>query len=136
MGNIRRGIVTFTKAQCSASVATVADFALTIVLAKFCHMWYADATLLGAIFGGIVNCSINYRWVFHALDMKKKYVALRYLLVWIGSIALNTYGTYALTEASGMNFVLSKAIVAVAVAVIWNYQMQRVFVFHANRQKE
>ena len=136
MGNIRRGIVTFTKAQCSASVATVADFALTIVLAKFCHMWYADATLLGAIFGGIVNCSINYRWVFHALGMKKKYVALRYLLVWIGSIALNTYGTYALTEASGMNFVLSKAIVAVAVAVIWNYQMQRVFVFHANRQKE
>ena len=99
-------------------------------------MWYADATLLGAIFGGIVNCSINYRWVFHALGMKKKYVALRYLLVWIGSIALNTYGTYALTETSGMNFVLSKAIVAVAVAVIWNYQMQRVFVFHANRQKE
>lgn len=136
MGNIRRGIVTFAKAQCSASVATVADFALTIVLAKLCHMWYADATLLGAIFGGIVNCSINYRWVFHALGMKKKYVALRYLLVWIGSIALNTYGTYALTEASGMNFVLSKAIVAVAVAVIWNYQMQRVFVFHANRLEE
>ena len=55
MGNIRRGIVTFTKAQCSASVATVADFALTIVLAKFCHMWYADATLLGAIFGGTIT---------------------------------------------------------------------------------
>ena len=84
MGNIRRGIVTFTKAQCSASVATVADFALTIVLAKFCHMWYADATLLGAIFGGIVNCSINYRWVFHALGMKKKYVALRHLCPYRG----------------------------------------------------
>lgn len=136
MGNIKRGIVTFGKAQCSASVATAADFALTIILARLCRLWYADATLLGAIFGGIVNCSINYRWVFHALGMKKKYVALRYMIVWVGSIALNTYGTYKLTEASGMNFVVAKAIVAVAVAVLWNYQMQRVFVFHANRKEK
>lgn len=133
MGNIRKGILTFVKAQCSASVATVADFALTIVLAKLCHVWYADATLVGAIFGGMVNCSINYRWVFHAIGMKKKYVALRYVIVWTGSIALNTFGTYKLTEATGIDFVISKAIVAVAVAVLWNYQMQRVFVFHANK---
>ena len=53
-------------AQCSALVATCFDFLLTIVLARFAHMWYAYATLLGAIFGGIVNCCINYRWVFHA----------------------------------------------------------------------
>ena len=97
-------------AQCSALVATCFDFLLTIVLARFAHMWYAYATLLGAIFGGIVNCCINYRWVFHAFGLKKKYIALRYLIVWMGSIAV-------------------KAIVAVAVAVLWNYQMQRYFVF-------
>ena len=136
MGNIRRGIVTFTKAQCSASVATVADFALTIVLAKFCHMWYADATLLGAIFGGIVNCSINYRWVFNAIGMKKSYVALRYVCVWVVSIALNTMGTYQLTQATGIDFIIVKAVVAVLVAVLWNYQMQRVFVFHANNREQ
>lgn len=133
MGNIKRGILTFAKAQCSASVATAADFALTIVLAKLCRVWYADATLIGAIFGGMVNCSINYRWVFHAIGMKKKYVALRYIIVWTGSIVLNTLGTYKLTEATGIDFVISKAVVAVAVAVLWNYQMQRVFVFHANK---
>ena len=136
MGNMRNAVTTFCKAQFSAWIATCVDFSVSLVLARVCGLWYAYATFLGAVSGGVTNCFINYRWVFHALGMKKKYVALRYLLVWIGSIALNTYGTYALTEASGMNFVLSKAIVAVAVAVIWNYQMQRVFVFHANRQKE
>ena len=129
MGNIRKGILTFCKAQCSASVATGADFALTIVLARLCGLWYADATLIGAVFGGIVNCCINYRWVFHAFGMKKKYVALRYMAVWTGSIALNTAGTYWLTEMSGINFVIAKAVVAVLVAVLWNYQMQRWFVF-------
>ena len=133
---MRNAVTTFCKAQFSAWIATCVDFSVSLVLARVCGLWYAYATFLGAVSGGVTNCFINYRWVFHALGMKKKYVALRYLLVWIGSIALNTYGTYALTEASGMNFVLSKAIVAVAVAVIWNYQMQRVFVFHANRQKE
>lgn len=116
-------------AQCSALVATCFDFLLTIVLARFAYMWYAYATLLGAIFGGIVNCCINYRWVFHAFGLKKKYIALRYLIVWMGSIALNTWGTYRLTEWLGINFVAVKAIVAVAVAVLWNYQMQRYFVF-------
>ena len=59
MGNVRRAILTFGMAQCSALVATCFDFLLTIVLARFAHMWYAYATLLGAIFGGIVNCCIN-----------------------------------------------------------------------------
>ena len=122
--------MTFGKAQCSAFIATTADFAITIVLARCLGVWYADATLAGAVTGGIVNCAINYRWVFHAFGMKKKYVALRYIVVWTGSIALNTLGTYWLTEASGIDFVIAKAAVAVAVAVLWNYQMQRRFVFH------
>ena len=130
MGNISRAIKTFVKAQCSATIATGADFATTIVLAKFLHLWYADATFIGAVTGGIVNCCINYRWVFRSFGLKKKYIAIRYFIVWAGSIALNTYGTYKLTESTGIDFVISKAIIAIAVAVLWNYQMQRWFVFH------
>lgn len=129
MGNLSHAIATFCKAQCSAMVATGCDFSLTILLARFCHMWYANATLLGAVFGGLVNCCINYRWVFHAFGMKKKYVALRYVVVWLGSIVLNTAGTYQFTEILGINFVAVKAMVAVMVAVLWNYQMQKHFVF-------
>ena len=54
---------------------------------------------------------------------------MRYFLVWTGSILLNTLGTFLLTELSGVYFIIVKAVVAVAVAVLWNYQMQRIFVF-------
>ena len=45
-------------------------------------------------------------------------------------------GTYQLTQATGIDFIIVKAVVAVLVAVLWNYQMQRVFVFHANNREQ
>lgn len=73
----------------------------------------------------------------------KTHVALKYLFVWGGSILLNTWGTFALTEwLTGMHwvdgllghyindvFILSKIIVAILVAFFWNYHLQRVFVY-------
>lgn len=129
MGNLKTTVVTFTKAQCSAWVASCVDFGMTLILASLCGVWYGYATLIGAFTGGLVNCGINYRWVFHAFGLKKKYVALRYVFVWVGSIALNTFGTWRLTELAGINYVISKTIVAVLVAVLWNYQLQSKFVF-------
>ena len=136
MGNMRNAVTTFCKAQFSAWIATCVDFSVSLVLARACGLWYAYATFLGAVSGGVTNCFINYRWVFNAIGMQKSYVALRYVCVWVVSIALNTMGTYQLTQATGIDFIIVKAVVAVLVAVLWNYQMQRVFVFHANNREQ
>lgn len=136
MGNLKNTVVTFTKAQCSAWVASGVDFGMTLLLAGAFGVWYGYATLAGAFAGGLVNCGINYRWVFHAFGLKKKYVAMRYMFVWAGSIALNTFGTWRLTELTGMNYIISKSVVAAAVAVLWNYQLQRTFVFHYDKVKD
>lgn len=133
MGSLRLHILMFAKAQCSAWVASSIDFGITLILAKIVGIWYAYATFIGAISGGMTNCVINYQWVFHAFGMKKKYVAVRYVFVWAVSIMLNTYGTYRLTEATGISFIIVKALVAVLVAVFWNYQMQSHFVFHITK---
>lgn len=129
MGKVGHELWTFCKAELSAQVATLTDFLVTILLAEGCGLWYVWASFIGSVSGGAVNCSVNYRWVFHAQGRKKRGVALRYLLVWSVSIALNTLGTYAGTELSGQHFILAKAVVAVIVAVGWNYTMQRCFVF-------
>lgn len=121
--------MTFGKAETSASIASVVDFGLTIVLAEAFHIWYAFASFLGALSGGIVNCCINYKWVFKSEGLKKRNVAFKYFLVWGISIALNTFGTYAFTELIKVSFIFVKAAVALVVAVLWNYQMQRLFVF-------
>ena len=54
----------------------------------------------------------------------------------VGSIVLNTAGTWQLTELSGANYMISKTIVAAFVAVFWNYHLQRTFVFRANRNNQ
>ena len=133
----------FLKAQISAQVASLVDFLMTIFLAKALGFFYLYATFLSSVIGGIVNCAVNYKWVFRTDGCKKRYVAVKYLAVWTGSILLNTWGTFALTEwLTGLPrltewlghyvdnvFIPAKIVVALLVGFLWNYQMQRVFVY-------
>lgn len=129
MNKLRHELWTFCKAQLTAQVATFADFCMSLFLAELVGAYYVTASFLGALTGGLINCSMNYKWVFRPEGMKKKHVLVKYFMVWGGSIALNTMGTYALTELSGQYFIFAKAVVAVIVALFWNYQMQRFFVY-------
>lgn len=145
----RREVWLFMKAQLSAQVATVFDFLLTVLLVKLLGIYYLYATFIGSVIGGIVNCVINYEWVFKAEDCKKADVGLKYFIVWGGSILLNTWGTFGLTEwLTGMKwvngllgyyvddvFILSKIVVALLVAFFWNYYLQRVFVYRNHNFK-
>lgn len=145
----RRAVQVFFKTQLSAYVASLADFLVAVSLVKFSSLPLLYATFSGSLAGGMVNCVINYGWVFHADDCKKWHVALKYFLVWSGSILLNTWGTVSLnTWLSGMRwvntlpccggdnvFILSKVVVAVLVAVFWNFQLQRVFVYRNHHFK-
>lgn len=129
MVRVKDELRTFGKAQITAQVATVADFVLSYVLAEWAGIYYVAASFLGALAGGAINCALNYRWVFETKGLGKRGVAARYLTVWCGSVGLNTLGTYVLTELSGQHFILAKAAVAIVVAVVWNYQLQRRWVY-------
>ncbi len=126
---VRHEIWLFCKAQATAYVASVVDFAVSLILAEAAGVWYLYSTFCGAVSGGVVNCVMNYRWVFDAEGLKKKAVAVKYFMVWTGSILLNTLGTYALTEWSGKYFIYAKIVVALLVGFLWNYQLQRLFVY-------
>lgn len=127
--------IQFCKAQVSSAVATAADFLTTIAIFMLtAHVMASTAT--GAVIGGIVNCCMNYRWTFPDTGRKKRSVFWRYLLVWCGSVALNTFGTEYAVRLCQTWFpqdvaavITCKAIVAVLVAVLWNFAMQKFFVF-------
>jgi putative flippase GtrA len=155
------GFFTFLRAQFSSQLASLTDFIVTILLANllaffykaddyclplvdYCLPLYVYATFVGSICGGIVNCAINYKWTFKAAgEVRMRYVAIKYLSVWIGSIFLNTYGTYMMTELLGRLislgelpahlqnnvFVISKIVVSLIVGFVWNYNLQRIFVY-------
>ena len=133
----------FLRAQFSSQVSSFVDFLVTILLAKLFDMYYVYATSLGSVSGGIVNCVVNYYWTFKAKDCKKKYVVIKYFIVWTGSIFLNTWGVYLLTESIQSVpwvqetlhhifddiFIVSKVVVSLLVGWFWNYNLHRVFVY-------
>jgi putative flippase GtrA len=103
---------------------------------------YLLATVVGQIVGGIVICIVNYKWTFKASGIKKKYMILKFVSVWLGSLFLNTTGTYYLTRllvqmpwlTHVLNhtddiFIVAKLFVALLVGFTWNYNMQRLFVY-------
>lgn len=135
MGRLTKEILTFGKAETSAIVASAVDFSLSFLLVQAVGTWYAQASFFGALAGGIINCYVNYRWVFDKQKQRKPYIVFKYFVVWSISILLNTSGTWFFTELSGVNFIIIKAIVAVVVAILWNYQMQRIFVFRNLRMR-
>ncbi|MDL2224166.1 GtrA family protein [Bacteroidales bacterium OttesenSCG-928-M06] len=137
------GFFMFLRAQFSSQIASLTDFAITILLHKLFNLYYVYATFIGALGGGIINCAINYKWTFKANTVKKRYVAIKYVLVWVGSIFLNTYGTYLSTELLSTSvflrellghlfddvFIVCKLIVSLLVGFLWNYNMHRLFVY-------
>lgn len=139
----RKGLLTFIKAQFSSQISSAVDFTTTILLANLFQVYYVYATCLGAITGGIVNCTINYKWTFKNGGCKTHFILIKYTLVWFGSIFLNTYGTFLLTETIKSNpwvqetlshlfdnlFVVCKMFVSLLVGFLWNYNLQRTFVY-------
>ena len=126
--NLKKELFTFCKAQGSAAFATLCDYAMRVLLDKIININYVSATFLGAVTGGLVNCIINYRFVF-GTDRRKRDVAWRYMVIWAGSVLLNTAGTAFFKEVVGIKAYYAMMLTSLLVAIGWNYTMQRWFVF-------
>jgi putative flippase GtrA len=130
LNQIRHEIWLISKAEMSASVASIVDFGLSIGLTQAKVLPYIWANLIGVISGGITNCCINYRYVFKNTRRNKKSIAFRYFMVWSGSLLLNGGGTDLVTYLIGENyFIIVKCVISIFVALLWNYPGQRRFVF-------
>lgn len=134
----KNGVKEFSKAQVSSLVSTFCDFLSTAGVFSLTHHVVAS-TACGAFVGGAVNCAVNYCWTFKGTCRTKKGVVCRYIVVWLGSLALNTGGTewgVKLVRYSGLwadqnlGLVMTvKAVVAVLVAVMWNFTIQKYYVY-------
>jgi putative flippase GtrA len=93
-------------------------------------VWYVLATAMGAALGAITNFLLGRHWAFDASHAPARGQALRYALVSLGSLLLNAGLVYLITEKLGVNYVGSKAVTALLVGVVYNFPLQRWFVFN------
>jgi len=119
----------FAKSQASAGVASLFDYVTMIALTEFAGVYYVVSTAIGSLVGGIVNFNLNRHWTYRAADGKMTDQALKYLAISATSLLLNTGGVFLLTENSLLKYWQSKLVIAIIVAVGFNFVMHKIFVF-------
>jgi putative flippase GtrA len=141
--NEREGFFMFMRAQFTSNISGLTDILASFLLVNLFGIYYVTATFLANVFGGMMSCFLNYRWTFKAKGINAFSVALKFLLVWIVSINLNTFGTMWFTEFVMQYipvtiwppnivenvFMAPRLIVSIAVGLLWNYPMHRDFVY-------
>lgn len=125
-------MITFLKANMASLVASLSDFLMTILLVQWGRVDVVIAAVAGTTTGGVVNFLIGRHWVFQTGDNRVVRQFFKYGLVWTGNLLLNTGGVYLLASCAGFHYIGSKLVTAVLVAVLYNYPLQKNFVFSNN----
>jgi len=119
----------FTRSQLASLAATVIDFSTLVFLVEVGGVWYVLATAVGAALGSLTNFTLGRHWTFKATDGKLSAQALRYALVSGTSLILNSLGVFSFTEFLGLPYAVSKGVTSLLVGFLFNFPMQRNFVF-------
>jgi putative flippase GtrA len=108
---------------------TALDFGVLSGLVELAHVNYVVATFCGTVVGAMSNFFINRHWSYEVGHLGAHWQLVRFLPVQAGSSGLQTFGVWAFTDLGHLQYLVSKAITAVAVYLVWNYPMNRFFVF-------
>ena len=122
-------MLTFAKAQFASLLASLVDYFITIVCVELFGFWYVAASSTGTVLGGMTNFSLGRHWVFRSGDKQRIIQLMRYFIVWTGYLLLATSGVYLLSHFGGINYILSKIMVTLFLAVAYNYPLQKGYVF-------
>jgi len=122
-------LVSYTRFQVIAILATIIDFLILILFTEVFRLWYVASTALGAFAGATFAFVLGRNWVFASTRSKHLPQAIRYLIVAAGSIILNSTGVYILTEFVELQYLISKIIIAALVGITYNYILSRNYVF-------
>lgn len=125
-------MITFWKANMASLVASLSDFMMTVLLVQWCGMDVVMAAVAGTVTGGIINFLIGRHWVFRAGDEKAVRQLWKYALVWTGNLLLNAGGVYMLVWYAGLHYAVAKVVTSLLVAFLYNYPLQKNFVFSNN----
>jgi putative flippase GtrA len=120
---------TFIKAQTTAIIATSVDFLVYVALVELFGIWYVVSAALSAASGALFGFLLGRHWCFNAADGHLSTQGIRYIVVSGVSLCLNTSGVYLFTDIFGLHYILSKMVIAVLVAVFFNFPLQRYYVF-------
>ena len=122
-------LATFSRSVLTSLLTTALDFGTLIGLTELGGVDYVVATWIGTVVGSLANFTINKLWAFYAREAPALPAATRFAVVQIGASFLHTAGVWLLTRFGRLPYPISKLVVAATVYLVWNYPLNRWFVF-------
>lgn len=134
----------FLRSVVTSQISAYTDFIVSFAFYALISLSAGISAMIGATAGGIVNCLINYKFTFRMRESSYLAIGIKFFLVWLGSLLLNTFGTQYLTNlldssslldsvnmVDNIRFTIARIITSIVVSVFWNFMLQRYFVFRA-----
>lgn len=128
-------MLTFGRSLLTSLLTTALDFGTLLGLTELAGVNYVLATWIGTVVGSLANFTINKVWAFAARGAPAVPALGRFVVVQAGASALHTAGVWALTRFARLPYPASKAVVAAAVYLAWNYPLNRWWVFNPRYQR-
>ncbi len=122
----------FIKANSASLVSSFCDYLVAILLKEVMLVPAFFASITGTMTGGVINFFINRQWVFRSCSTSIYFQSKRYFLIWSGNLLLNAVGLYLLIDVAGLYYTTAKVMTSVLVAVMYNYPLQKKYVFKSN----
>ena len=115
----------------SAVIATAVDYLTMIMCVEAIGVGPVAATPIAAFAGAITSFTLNRRFTYKTTDVPAPRQAWKYALVSLASLGWNTGGEYLFHSRLHLEYLLARVVSSVIVSNLWNYPLQRFFVFSA-----
>ena len=115
--------------QGASFIATLADFGSFNLFLYGFGVWYVTSNIVGALIGATLNFILSSYWAFSGSQNSLKSQVIKYTIVSIGSLILNTFFIYLLTDLAQFEPNLSKVIIAITIGISYNFVLMRYYVF-------
>jgi putative flippase GtrA len=117
-------------------VASAVDFGTMIACVERLRLSPVAATAIGATLGAVTNFCLGRAWIFRRQSGGAGSQAARYAIVSLASAGWNSLGEHLIHDLARVQYVLARALVALVVSLLWNFPMQRRFVFRESERHE
>ena len=119
--------------QIASVVSTAVDFGTMVLAVELLAVSPVTGTVAGASLGAVTNFQLGRHFTFGARHEHAGVQAVRYAIVSAASAAWNALGEHVLHNVLGVQYFWARTLVAVAVSLLWNFPLQRYFVFRHGR---
>jgi len=129
-------LIIFGKAQVSAMMGGVVDYLIMIFFTEVFHVHYTISIAIGGVVGAVVNFTLNKTWSFRSRNLQykssTKVQLIKFILVVLNSIVMKSSGTYLVTTFLHLDYKISRIVVDLFVSIVFNYSLQKYWVFKKN----